>query len=536
MPQHRYCVGVRLFGVPPLFALPPLLTLHRLVNAHLQRVTHHTHPSTHPPLHAHTHTRLPPAMRRQLPHSFAALPCPLGSCQTAPHRRAAPMRSYFASTRALQRAPPQDAQGTTSPEQATAAETVAETTTAPPSSRHPMEVLSSVFHRHPPALRLHRELTIAIADGDAERAGELANVLARTVRRVMAAAEAAAGTPTDAGATARSQAAEVESGEMPRASAEDVTVALDKTREALLAREGGVAGHGGDEPGSLGAGPSPSALPPFWRDPAHLCVTVVESAFETEVPDGEVQGTLSAAGNAAAAHEAAQLRILDGYLEKEAVRWKAQKAAVAKIVLDVARSLGVTPAELQSAEGLEAQKAGADTSARLNVLRHSNLVVRGEVPSAAAVPTSPSARAESSVEAELGALIKRMAALGQTMSAEEERMARYELQMSKVTMRYLVGVHRDLRLALDTSTALQEALQRRGDADSHVTTGAELFTAAVIRALNEGAEAYSADAVAAGAPLSLESVQAREAAATPVLPFTFMLKCCLWFNSAPPPA
>ncbi|KAG5465447.1 hypothetical protein CUR178_00150 [Leishmania enriettii] len=405
-------------------------------------------------------------------------------------------------------------------------------------SWHPMEVLSSVFQRHPSALRLHRELTIALADGDAARAGDLASVLATAVQRVVAAQEAESSGVAGSFKGPES-AKQISQGDIPVAGVEDVEEAMEKTRQALLHETtlqisdvGMDACVGALSPATAVAG----RCLPFWRDPDRLCVTVLESTFETEVPDGESQDTLTPAGNRAAEREAEQVRILDAYLEKEGARWKAQKAAIAKIVLDVTSSLGLTPEDLQSAEGIVAS-AGAGVAAavgdrKLNVLRHSNLVIRGEIPS----PPSSGSAVEGvgeTVAAELRALEERMASLGQPLTPSEVCMARYELQMRKARMRYVVGVHKELQLALDHSPALRSSLMGRSTPEVTFSTGTEVFMAEVIRSLNEGADAYTARLTAAGAQLTVGGVKAREAAESPVLPFTFMLKCSLWFTTEP---
>ncbi|KPA80058.1 putative mitochondrial hypothetical protein [Leptomonas pyrrhocoris] len=445
--------------------------------------------------------------------------------------------------------------------------------------QHPMELLSHVFQHHPSALRLHRELTVALASGDAACAADLASVLASTVQRVVAAQETTCASPSSAssgynrmgevptvtgsrGDNDENSDAQTNSAEgVPPPSPDDVEEAVEKTREAVLQRVT-LSPAGNSALTSQGSGVSvhkgAQALP-FWRDPRCLCVTVLESAFETDVPDGEAQGSLSAAGNRAAVHEAEQMRILETYLEKEGTRWKAQKAAIAKIVLEVARALKIAPEDLQATEGVtstssmthnveererrNSSNTGSSSGRRLNVLRHSNLVVRGEIPPAAA--TSATAPAEKDgVEAQLAALTERMKDLGTPLTREEVRMARYELQMSQSKMRYVVGIHTELQHALDHSESVRQALRKRvadmgpksagAASPPFLATGSQLFMEELIRALNEGVEAFSTKATEQKMPLSVEDVRAREVAESPVLPFTFMLKCCLWFDTTPP--
>ncbi|KAL7706482.1 hypothetical protein N2W54_006383 [Lotmaria passim] len=475
------------------------------------------------------------------------------------------------------------------------------TSTTKPPPQHPMELLTYVFQQHPSALRLHRELTIALASGDAARAADLAGVLATTVQRVVTTAAASAEATTTAHVSPSAQKSRVDtagggadsenvpsssrelltsesaaaaarsSHDLPTPSADDVEEALEKTREAVLQRRLPAppsAQFNAEESHDRSGKPDEQLRRlPFWRDPQCLCVTVLESVFEMDVPDGEAQDSLSAAGNRAANCEAQQVRILETYLEKEAARWKAQKAAIAKIVLDVARRLQITPEDLQSAEGFSSASAVASggegnhgstesgEGRRLNVLRHNNLVIRGEVPAAAAAAASSSSSSTESsdqhgandVDAQLAALGERMSSLGTPLTPEEVQMARFELQMSQSKMRYVVGVHRDLQLALDNRVSAKQAIHKHAaslppaaaaaaaadDTASSSATGTQLFIDEVIRALNEGSEAFSARATAHEASLTVEDVSARQVAETPVVPFTFMLKCCLWFDTTP---
>ncbi|KAG5490018.1 hypothetical protein JKF63_00137 [Porcisia hertigi] len=403
---------------------------------------------------------------------------------------------------------------------------------------HPMELLSRVFQQHPPALRLHRELTIALTEGDSARAADLASVLASTIQR-FAGAQHSQSIEIDAPSAVSERTEPVSQSDIPAAGVEDVEEALEKTRQELAQQAAmhvrSNVSRGEDAGTSLSASAGAGELP-FWRDPEQLCITVLESAFETEVLSGESQDTLTPAGNRAAEYEAEQVRVLDSYLEKEALRWKAQKAAIAKVILDVTRFLGLTPEDLQAAEGISTSPsatAAAVGEQKLNVLRHTNLVIRGEVPSSSPPPPPSSGMASESVEAELHVLEERMSSLGQPLTPMEVRMARYELQMNRSKMRYVVGVHRELQLALDHSAALQRALVQRNTPTVMFSTGTEVFMAEVIRALNEGASAYSASVTAAGGELSVSSVKAREVVESPVLPFTFMLKCSLWFTTPP---
>jgi hypothetical protein len=431
-----------------------------------------------------------------------------------------------------------------------------------------MERLSYVFQHHPSAIRIHRELTVALANGDAARAADLAGVLAATVQRVVTAETPIAddsscvnvgASPTrETSADGAAHAAATKgTDQIPAPTANDIEEAMERTRAAVLRHTGRPPVPGNAQQRENGAEESQTGKErplPFWRDSQYLCVTVLESAFETDVPEGEAQDSLTASGNRAAEHEAEQMRILETYLEKEGTRWKAQKAAIAKIVLDVAKAVGITPEDLQVAEGLtsgrqvlqeerEASVSSANNvnGSRLNVLRHSNLVIRGEIPSAAHPPSSSTdstaAGDRSDVDAQLAALEERMRSLGTPLTHEESQMARYELWMSQSKMRYVVGVHKELQAALDSSEAVKEVLRKRAGAAASLpssVTATQLFMDEVLRALNEGAEAFTARLTGDAEPLSVEDVAAREAAENPVLPFTFMLKCCLWFNTTPP--
>lgn len=427
-----------------------------------------------------------------------------------------------------------------------------------------MEVLSGVFQQHPSALRLHRNLVISLARGDAESAADLAAALAQQVQRVLRSNTEASEAVVEAAASTAESPAVNASGEVgqdqpPTALAEDVEEAIGKAREAALQSlspddlvsmtpaedSRNDSGDSSSPPTVTETNSSSANDVPFWQSSESLSITLLESAFETVLP-GDEDGAhpLSEAGRRAAEHEAQQVAILEQYLTNEADRWKAQKNAVAKTVLDVARTLQLTPADLQAGEG--AGKTGTATSesaeapqssSRLNVLKHFNLVVRGEVPE---VVVADADAASDAVAEELAVLKERMVQMNTPLSPQEEAMARYELLMSATRMRYVVGVHRDLQLALEHSAGLQRAMKAAGVPAS--TSASTFFVDEVMKALHRDPDTLTAvnraaalaeekgQGVGQQTAVSVAEVEAVRALATPVLPFTFLLKCCLWFD------
>lgn len=392
---------------------------------------------------------------------------------------------------------------------------------APAQQRNPMELLHGVFQAHPSALRLHRELMISLAAGNAEEAADIASALAQTVKRVTA-------EPQERGANTEPVSAAgildegVAPSEVPPASADDLDEAVAAAKRAVL--HGKAGGDGLSDPAaSTGTDKAPRAADEFWRSPSELCVTLLESAFETEAPDdGAEAGALTEAGDRALAHEQQQMAVLDDYLTREADRWKQQKNAIAKAILDVARGVGLTPIDLHAAEG------GGGADGRLNALRHANVVVRGEVPPSAAAGSPGSG--DDAVEEGLAALKKRMVALhGRHLSREEEVMARYELLLAGSKMRYVVGLHRELQLAVDESEAVRRAQTAAATRAQPLVSGSQFFIQRVMEELHRLPETVDADYHAGTLSASVARVQLAESLSQPVLPFTFMLRCCLWF-------
>lgn len=371
-----------------------------------------------------------------------------------------------------------------------------------------------VFQSHPSALGLHRALMTALAAGNAEEAADTASALAKTVKRVLARHKEKR---TSDGGDADT---EEEAAQLPPISQEDVAGVVDATQRAVLR------GHTSD------CGPSVAAVPSearegdrsFWLSPESLCVTLLESAFETELPeDGAAESAdLTEAGNRALVHEERQLSYLDECLGREQERWKAQKNAIAKTVLDVARSLGLTPIDLHAAE----RESHPGTQGKLNALHHVNVVVRGEVPSFGDAASADSALSQK-LEEEVTVLKERMASrYGKVLTREEEAMARYELMLANTTMRYVVGLHREVQLALEQSTAVtraREAAAKEPGGDVSATNVA-FFLQKVMEALHRQPSPGREAGQTGGTSEVAEGLLTK-----PVLPFTFMLKCCLWF-------
>lgn len=393
---------------------------------------------------------------------------------------------------------------------------------SPPVQQNPMEVLSRVFQEHPPALRLHRELTIRLAAGDADAAADLAATLAESVVRVQAnwgkkdGKDDPTREPTSRG--------DANLGEEPplTATLDVIANATTATQRALLDRATSQefldAVHCPVSPTDAASGQEfatgDESERPFWRSTNALSVTLLESAFEA---DGEVGNALTTAGSTLLDQEQQHVAVLAEYLNRDEQRWQAQKNAVAKILLDVARELGLTPEDLHASE---------ETTVRptLNPLQHSNLVVRAEVPTMALAANETT---EARIDEELSLLRKRMESQGTPMSPTEETMARYELQMVNTTMRYIVGIHRDLQTALDQSPAVLQAMRATG-CDERVR-GSGFFVQRAMEELHRTPDQVTSASKAKG-NLSVERVVIAENLMTPVVPYTYMLKCCLWFD------
>ncbi|CCW60017.1 unnamed protein product [Phytomonas sp. EM1] len=407
-----------------------------------------------------------------------------------------------------------------------------------PATSNPMELLTHIFGTHPTALRLHRQLIISLANGDAESAVDLASILAHTIRKVLDKEEK----NTDSASSMESDLQTGKSPEdkyaLPLASSDDLDESMaiaERQISKMLASEDLKQLQSGAPEIAQGVGSLSSPRPSFWRSPDYLCITTLESIYEAVSSEGGEDGPLTVAGERGIVQEGQEMAILDQYLVKEAGRLSAQKNAVAKTILEVARALDLMPEDLHAAEGASlrhglvqphSQQLPGDAS-RINALRHCNLVVRAEVPDMGIQKDDDTLNVR--IREELSILKKRMRESGAPLSDTEEKMATYELVMMHTTMRYVVGIHRDLQVALDHSAGVTKYMQKLGVKNQK---GSAFFIQRVMQALHltpEQLASLEGDETSADYP-SVERLERTEAMQRPVLPYTYMLKCCLWFN------
>lgn len=212
-----------------------------------------------------------------------------------------------------------------------------------------------------------------------------------------------------------------------------------------------------------------SIVDPLMEQSDALRIIIIDSNFELEEDDNE-DGKASTD----------QLAVLDEYLRTDDGRWKEQKRAVSQRVLEAAREAGVTPALLVASPSSNAGRGRTDGS--MSPFKECNVVVRCEVP-----PKTSDAEAAAAIESKLRDL--RESADGE-WSGEADALARREMELSLESVRYKVGVHYSLEHAL----------------------GREMCAAFVEKAMAKLNE-------------SNDDVLSR-----PVMPFTFLLRTCLWFD------
>ncbi|RNF05147.1 hypothetical protein TraAM80_04707 [Trypanosoma rangeli] len=396
--------------------------------------------------------------------------------------------------------------------------------------RDPMTTLTDVFKAHPSALRLHRELTICLSNGEAKRAADLASVLAETVKRVCkqmreGTEEKTEGTPlsTPVGPSETTAANDVKEYALP-VGPEDIEFSTEATRRYVLDKHSDDSAEAfikaeREHPRSGDSGIPVCGNPPFWKQPSALRVTLLETSFEMTLTDGEdAENPLCPRSTEVEEHEKNRMALLDEYLTREKKRWELQKGAIGRAVLTTAQTLGLTPEHLHSALG---EKSGtthiAGQDGRFSVLKHCNLIIRGEAPEVELMAKEAAGRVRAAAEEELEVLASRMERRGLPLTPQERELALFELVLTKSKMRYVVGLHRELQVALDACEALRrEASQQR------IFSGSEFFTQKVVEKLNKVAPDDS--------ETSAEDVELIEILSAPVLPFTFMLKMCLWFD------
>nr|CCC52243.1 conserved hypothetical protein [Trypanosoma vivax Y486] len=327
-----------------------------------------------------------------------------------------------------------------------------------------MAVLCRVFQSHPSALRLHHEMTKCIACGEAEQAADLASVLANVVKRVSLSAEArqnACAQPAQGVSSSTLNKATSPDDTMPVATLEDVNFSIESVRRSLSSASSDWAikafidGESDTKnQTTLGDGVLPTAVnhhnAPFWKRPDALRVTLLETAFEMGLSDGD-DDPLKPGSSEAEAVEKQRMALLDAYLTREGKRWGQQKAAVGRVVLTTAKRLGIVPENIHTAQRVDGERFPDTRHDRFNVLKHCNLIVRGECPEVMELQCntgSNGSEVHAAATAELEVLARRMEERGTPLSPIEKEMALYELVITKNRVRYVVGLHRELQIAL----------------------------------------------------------------------------------------
>lgn len=346
--------------------------------------------------------------------------------------------------------------------------------------RETMARLDALMRAHPQLLAMHRELTLAIASGCAKDAADVAETLAAAVARHNAAMDSLS---AEVGPSTSQLPQDALSGSYPPCTDETLSHSLQKIADLADSDSAPIA--------AASSGPQASTIP---DSSTALTITILETSFELADENTDALAGGASCDNIAHSPEA----VLDKYLTEEAQRWKRQKHVIAKIVLDVARRVGLTPRRVHYEDSREHQSS---STGALNPLRHANVIVRADVSSAQA-----GVDVKKECEAELDELVASMARRGAPpLSDEDKRIALAEMEVARATLRYSVGLLRDLQVALD--------------ADGGSPPLSEIFQKELIRALNP----RSSD----GLELDEES---RAALAAPVIPFNFMLKACLWYD------
>ena len=305
------------------------------------------------------------------------------------------------------------------------------------------------------ALRLHRELTVALANGDAETASDCASALAKRMQKFSAAQEQ----PEHES----SQTTEV-SDAPPAPTASTMELLIEKAAAPQLS---------GSTTGTSDGSESAAAS-------EINAVTILSTDFESENED-----------------DLLDIKILDEYLKKENEAWKEQKRAVANRILVVAKELGITP---EVVHGSETEQMKDET---FRPLRHVNLVIRAEM-------SRLDPEVEASVRTAAEAIKLRLEEKQQLVSQSGEQgseeqivqehqfvgqVAFLELVAAKSHMKYSLGLHKDLEAALG-----QELAQKFVScAVSNLNSSEKSDDVAIIRRV--------------------------------VLPYTAMIKLCLWYRA-----
>lgn len=370
------------------------------------------------------------------------------------------------------------------------------TTEGKRSETHPMEVLSTVFRQSKSAVLLHRELILHLVSGNSAGAAAAAEALAKTVKHVR---DKNAGTATPVEKAVYDPPGD---GMSPSPS--------HKKNDHADAEE---------RPESDGLIQNEEEKQ--WHSPEALRIIILETTFEC-ADDEHKPNDSSTESNS----ESENLAILDRFLKEDGERWNTQKHCLANILLRVAQCVGLRPMDVYSFED------NTRPSEHFIPVRHANVVIRGEVPDTLQLQDpSKSQRVEEECMNKLRVLKQHMKDEGVVLTPLEERMALYEIRRAKTMMRYSVGIKRDLQRALDCSTTVKERMTQWGTLESSPSA---FFVGEVIRVLNaftgensnnDGDECSRASHVTS---LTSEEIGIIE---KPVVPFTFMIKCCLWFDT-----
>ncbi|RHW69767.1 hypothetical protein DPX39_100064800 [Trypanosoma brucei equiperdum] len=126
--------------------------------------------------------------------------------------------------------------------------------------------------------------------------------------------------------------------------------------------------------------------------------------------------------------EKERMEILDAYLKREGKRWELQKAAVARAIVATVKDLGLVPEDIHAALQAEGELRLNGSDKRFNVLKHCNIIVRGEVPEVMELQMKGTAtrNVEASVSQELDVLINRMSSTGTPLSQRDKDLALFE--------------------------------------------------------------------------------------------------------------
>jgi hypothetical protein len=368
----------------------------------------------------------------------------------------------------------------------------------PPRPPAPLILLDQVFRSDGSARSLHKELLVAIASGNCEESSEIAAALASIVKRRLAEAETGASSSMQHHGQEASPAEKPSNqSDLPPVTDAAIGHALDKVADAAASR--GLP----DPPFHSGKKETSDVEPSTpWLSSKHLTVTILETSFEVSDDDATAEE-----------HE----RILDQYLSQEGERWKLQKHAIANAVLSAARHCGITPLALQSGDEGSVSFSTPQTANTINVLKHCNIVVRGEVPEVLSSTSGSSDSVINGCREELAALEQRYIERGlPPMSARDKQIALLELVMSRTTVRYSVGLKKDLSSGLDRSAAVG-----KGGVPSSTGIGAEAYHQHMITALNAESSATEGH----------DMCTSRHLLSQPVLPYSFMMKLCLWYDA-----